>query len=419
MMSFLKRMLGRESAEELEARGEAALASGDFGSAKVTFERAMERLPADASEARDRLTARVAEACDRIARRRLDEAAQLAEGGSADVARAELEGALEVAVDKALRAELQEALDALDRDEAVEAAAEVELSDEDRRAILVAQWSESQVDEFEPYRERLLDALLAVADHLEEGRAALEALLVEASAPCHLLREVAVVRAADDDVDGAVEAVVRFIEALPESEPDETRLAAHHFLAGLEASRGRTEASLEQLWAGLEAAPDDIRAFKVLGATLRQAGRTEEAVEVLTNGLDVMGDRPDWQLFQELGLAHDEAGRPDDARTWLEHVIDGMKAQRMLDFPPLTAVTLARLYEADGRLDKAADLYRLLAMGSDRSGHGKYHREAGRLLLALGLEADARRMLKRAEVLLEADPEALAEVRAALEPLES
>ncbi len=419
-MSLLRRMLGRESAEELEARAEDALRRGDFGGAKLTCERALDRLPADAAEARARVSARVGEACDGIARTRIEEAGRLIEQDAPDLARAELEGALEVAVDPELRAEARRALDALDHDDAVEAAAEVELSEEERRAILTAQWSEAQVDEFEPYRERLLDALIAVADkRTAEGRSLLEALLAETEAPCHLLREVAVVRAADEDVGGAVEAVERYVEALPEDAPEESVLAARHYLAGLEASRGATDAALEQLWAGVEAAPEDVRASKVLGATLRQAGRADEAVEVLTTGLDVMGDQPDWQLFQELGLAHHEAGRVEDAKTWLERVVEWMKAQRLLDFPPPTAVALARIYEDEGRLDRAADLYRLLAMGSDRASHAAYHREAGRILLALGLNDDARRMLKRAEALLEGDPEALAAVRTELEGLDA
>jgi tetratricopeptide (TPR) repeat protein len=423
-MSFLKRMLGREGPEALEARAEEAMKRGSFGEAKLTLERALERLPAEAAEARARLEIRKNAAQDGIARARIEEAARLAEQGAPELARAELAGALEVAVDPGLRTEAREALDALERDDAVGAASEVELSDDERRALFVAQWSEAQVDEFEPYRERLLDALLAAAEpHAEgeanPGRLAMEALLAEASEPCHLYREIAVARAADGDLDGAVAAVERYLEALPESATEESILAARHYLAGLEATRGDTEAALEQLWAGLEAAPDDVRAYKVLGATLRQAGRPEEAVEVLTNGLDVMGDTPDWQLLQELGLAHDDAGRPEKAKEWLERVVDWMKAQRLLDFPPPAATTLARIYEGEGRLDRAADLYRLLAMGSDRANHAAYHREAGRLLGALGLAGDARRMLKRAEALLEGDPDAQSTVRAELEALEA
>ena len=87
---------------------------------------------------------------------------------------------------------------------------------------------------------------------------------------------------------------------------------------------------------------------------------------------------------------------------------------RSADFPPTTATTLAKLYEADGRLDRAADLYRALSQGSDRDRHALYHYEAGRLLEALGLDEEARRMLTRAEALLGEDDGELGEKVAAL-----
>ena len=77
---------------------------------------------------------------------------------------------------------------------------------------------------------------------------------------------------------------------------------------------------------------------------------------------------------------------------------------------PTTATSLAKLYEADGRLDRAADMYRALSQGSDRERHALYHYEAGRLLHALGLTDEARRMLTRADALASAeDPELLRE----------
>ena len=87
---------------------------------------------------------------------------------------------------------------------------------------------------------------------------------------------------------------------------------------------------------------------------------------------------------------------------------------QITDFPPTTATTLAKLYEADGRLDRAADLYRALSQGSDKERHALYHYEAGRLLHALGLADEARRMLTRADALTTEDDAELAEQVAAL-----
>lgn len=413
-MSLFRKLLGRETPAELEARAEAHFATADFGAAKLAFERALERMPDGAAD-RARLEGRIADARDGIARQRLAEGARLLALGNAELARVELDGALEVAATPTLRDEARAALDALEHREAVTGAADVELTDEDRRALIVGQWSDAQAEELEPYGDALLDALLAIADgRASEGRSVLEALLEKAEDPCFLLREVGLARAADDDLDGAVEAFTRYLAALPEDGPEELLLGARHQLAALASAKGDHEGALEHLWAGVEAAPEDVRAYKTLGAVLRQLGRNDEAAEVLGTGLELLEGRPDWQLFQELGLAHEGAGRKAEAKSWLDRVVSLFKAQQSLDIPPPTALALARMYEAEGRLDRAADLFRLLAMGSDRERHGLYHREAGRLLLALDLRDEARKMLKRAEALLEDDPEGLADVRAKL-----
>jgi hypothetical protein len=48
-------------------------------------------------------------------------------------------------------------------------------------------------------------------------------------------------------------------------------------------------------------------------------------------------------------------------------------------------------------LARAADLFGSLAKGEDAANHALYHREAGRLLEALGLHDEARRMRERSE----------------------
>jgi lipoprotein NlpI len=55
-----------------------------------------------------------------------------------------------------------------------------------------------------------------------------------------------------------------------------------------------------------------------------------------------------------------------------------------------------------------------LSQGSDKEKHALYHYETGRLLHALGLSEEARRMLTRAEALASADDDELAAQIAAL-----
>ena len=59
-------------------------------------------------------------------------------------------------------------------------------------------------------------------------------------------------------------------------------------------------------------------------------------------------------------------------------------------------------------------MYRALSQGSDRDNHALYYYEAGRLLTALDLADEARRMLTRAEALVAEDDPELREKIAAL-----
>jgi tetratricopeptide (TPR) repeat protein len=152
-----------------------------------------------------------------------------------------------------------------------------------------------------------------------------------------------------------------------------------------------------------------------MGAFLRDKGHGAEALEVLGTSLELNKTAgTDWRLLEEIGLASELAGKTDAARSFLEQVLEFFTSHQITDFPPTTATALAKLYEADGRSDRAADLYRALSQGSDRERHALYHYEAGRLLHAVGLADEARRMLTRAEALTSDEDAELAEQIAAL-----
>ncbi|MBC7173413.1 MAG: hypothetical protein H5U40_13320, partial [Polyangiaceae bacterium] len=87
-MSLFRRLLGRETPIELESRADALFASGEFGEAKLAFDRLLERFP-EGSDDRARISARIGEARDGIARQRLAEAARLARMSEPDLARTE------------------------------------------------------------------------------------------------------------------------------------------------------------------------------------------------------------------------------------------------------------------------------------------------------------------------------------------
>jgi predicted RNA polymerase sigma factor len=89
-------------------------------------------------------------------------------------------------------------------------------------------------------------------------------------------------------------------------------------------------------------------------------------------------------------------GQDQTAVTWLERVIEQLTARGQIDLPPETAIVLAKLHDKLGNKGRAADLYVLLANGSDRGNYFLYYSEAGRLLSELKILGEARKMFQRA-----------------------
>jgi tetratricopeptide (TPR) repeat protein len=414
-MSLWKNLFSADSAS-LEKKADALYAAGDFGPAKLAYEKA---LAAASDEARAALEDKMHRCLDAIARRRIDEARAYLANGSIELAGQEIEGALEVAVDEAIRAEASALFDSLEVDDARAHAESLEMTDEERLAVLMGQWEEAQAEEYEGYGEELMEALLKLhKEQVEEASTRLESLLQTAAAPKYLWLEVGRARLLRDDARGGREALQRFLEVLDPDEAKEPQLAVHLTLARLADEEGRFEEATGHLEAAVQAAPDDYRPYLAMGAFLREKGHDQEALEVLTSALELSRSAgTDWHLLEELGLASEQAGKAEQAISFLEQVIEFFTNRQVTDLPPPTARSLARLYESQGRLERAADLYRALSQGSDREHHASYHYEAGRLLGELGLSDEARRMLTRAQALTSEEDTALRDrIVALLEP---
>ena len=414
-MSFFKKLFSSDP-EALEKKADALYAAREFGPAKLAYDKA---LAASAEGAEEALAEKIRLCTNQIARQRIEEAKAYLDQGSIELAEQELQGALEVASDDALLHQAQALLDGLEGEEAQAQAASPEMTDEERMALLMGQWQDAQAEEYEGYGDPLIEALLAMQrEELSEARAQLEALLAEAPEPRYLWLEVGRARLLSDDILGGKDALRRFLAALPQDEGGETRLAANLSLARLADEADAFEEAMGYFEGAVHALPEDYRPYLAMGAFLRAKGHAEEALEVLGTSLELsVTSGTDWRLLEELGLASELAGKTDDARSFLQQVVEFFSGHQITDFPPTTATTLAKLYEADGRLDRAADLYRALSQGSDRDRHALYHFEAGRLLKALELEDEARRMLTRARALLrEEDVELGEKVAALLQP---
>ena len=411
-MGFLKKLFSADP-EALERKADALYAQGDYGPAKLAYDKARAAAPESAGAA---LAEKVRLCTDGIARQRIVEARAYLEQGSIELAEQELEGALEVVSDESLRDEAQALLDGLEAKEAREQAAVPEMTDEERIALLMGQWEEAQADEYEGYGDVFIEALLSMQrEEFDAARVELDALVAHAPDPRYLWLEVGRARLLSEDVPGGKAALQRFLDALSADEGGETKLAANLALARLADEAEQFEEAMGYFQGAVHALPEDYRPYLAMGAFLRGKGHGQEALDVLQTSLELSKTSgTDWRLLEELGLASELVGKPEEARSFLNQVVEFFTQHQITDFPPTTATTLAKLYEADGRLDRAADLYRALSQGSDRDRHALYHYETGRLLQALGLDEESRRMLTRADALLGKDDEELGEKVAAL-----
>ncbi len=396
-MGLFKKLFSADP-EALRTKADALFDAGEYGPAKLAYEKA---IAASGDSDLDALSAKVRACTNGIARVRIDESKAYLAQGMIELAEQELAGAIEVAADEDLRAEAQALLDGLEADDAQAQAATETMSDEERLALLMGQWEEAQAEEYESYGETFLEAMLLLyKEELDEGRGRLESLLADAVAPRYLWLELGRARLVTDDIEGGRQALEAFLDTLDEGEANEAKVSTNLVLARLADEDGDFEAAMKRFEAAVHALPDDYRPYLAMGAFLRDKGHGEEAFAVLKTALELSkSNATDWRLLEELGLAADLADKPREASSYLEQVIDFFTGRQVTDFPPDTAQTLAKLYEAEGRLDRAADMYRALSQGSDRDRHGLYHYEAGRLLLELGLGDEARRMLTRAAAL--------------------
>ncbi len=423
-MSFFKKLFGGRSFADEMAEGDSLFEQDRWAEARLSYERAVDTAKDgdDTARAEERMN----ECLDSLARARIAEADRLLENDHLDLAEAELQNAIELAASDAIRIEARRKIETLEQEDAVRNQADIpdEMSDEDRWALLAGNWEEDQLDEYDDYGETFRDAILAMHDNEgEAAREALEEIADEFEGTVYLWLEIGRARALCEDYDGAEEALRTFLEELPEGEGGAARMSARASLASLRDRAGDEEGAIAELEAAMDEFPEEPTPFLMMGRFLFDKEHFEESAAVLEAGTQLLDpDRTDWRYLEQLGLALAEAGELERAGAYLDEVIAFFvslrRHDRALEYPPQTATTRAAIHEEAGEFQKAADLYRTLAEGSDTENHLEYHREAARLLLLLDLDEDARRMLTRALALVEDDEEARAEIEAQLAELE-
>jgi tetratricopeptide (TPR) repeat protein len=398
-MSIFKKLLGTRTLAQQKQEADELFAAGDYGTAKLRYERALERAgqeeAAETAAVKDRINA-----CrDQIARAHIEKALALEKEQELELAMAELNSAAEVAASAVVVAEARRLAEEMERADAREkAAAPAPLSDEEKFVAIAGSWEDEQAEEYEHYGEELRQALLALYDErFQEARQLLEALAAHASDPHYLHYEVGRARLLTGEVESGAQALHLFLSSIGPEEGGETRLATHLELARIAEQAGDLDGAIAQLQTAIEALPRDPRPYLLMGNFLRQHGHAQEAVEVLESGLRALDQaNPDTRTIQEIGLCYADLGQDQKAIGFLERVVEQLTARQQFDLPPEAAVVLAKLHDKVGNKGRAADLYVLLSSGSDRANYFLYYSEAGRLLAELRINDEARKMLQRA-----------------------
>jgi tetratricopeptide (TPR) repeat protein len=420
-MSFLGKLFGKRTLEQERAHADELFAAGEFGSAKLAYERAQD-LARESPEVARELALKVDACRDSIAEHRIAEAEKLIAQGNLEFAREELRGAIETAANRELIMKAEQRIESLERRERVaQRAAESEQTAEDRFEVIAGGFEDDQYNEYTAHGEPMKRALLALHDgKIAEARAELETLIQSADGPRYLWFELGRARLADGATEAGAEALTKFLDALHPEEGGDARLIAHMELAQLVHARGDFDGAVAHYERALEALPDDPRPYLAMAGFFRREQLFDEAIEVLEAALSSRdeGD-PDFRLWLELGLAYADAGRDELAITQLERVIDFLTRRNQRDLPPEGTLRLAALYEKSERPARALDLYTLLADGSDRQNAFAYELEAARLMQSLGLSAEARRMLQRAREDAPADETVRAKVEEIAKSLEA
>lgn len=419
-MALFGKLFGKRSLESERAQADSLFQAGELGPAKLAYERAQDLAPAG-SDAFQYLQAQSALCRDRLAEQRLAAAEKFIAQGTLELARDELQSAIETAASEALIARAEQRIESLEQVELREQQdATPELAADDRFEVISGGFEEDQYAEYLAHGEAMKRALLLLHDGAtQQARQELEQLILSADAPRYLWFELGRARLADGASEAGAEALEKFLAGLAPEEGGDARLLAHIELAQLVHARGDFDGAVAHYEQALEAMPADPRPYLAMSAFFRSQQLFEEAIEVLEAALEGRDEHnPDFRLWQELGLAYMGAGRDADAVAQLERVVDFFARRTQRDLPPEGTLALAALYEKSQRPARALDLLTVLAEGSDRANAWAYQLEAARLAKTLGHQADARRMLKRATELAPQDAavrERIEQIRSSLE----
>ena len=412
-MSFLNIFSGKKP-KAYEQKGDAYSEKSLWGNAKVEYERALNRLekePSQDREAGKRLSAKIAGVREELAREHRENAGNLVAGGYGDEARDLFNLALELTRDKALQAEVREAIAALDGSAghaSVLGGPGWEFVGDDGDAFGGGAGGED--DQSETFfalcgtlPEEVQMAYLGYGGNFKTGYLALNAGDFETAA--HYL-SLAMQDNAGLDTYIPLELATAFVnlgrqgqarellEPFVDSHADV--LPAYQLLCELYWEDGDTDRA-EQLLASIN---EDLQASVAVallkGETLRRAGDERGARSYYLQFMEIHG----WQesIARALAETHTALGEAEDARRIYGAIMDNCRScHARID--PLIKERYAELNFASGARDAATlELYLTLAQELRENAH-RYYDRVSRIYAAQGNETEARRFRSFSEQL--------------------
>ncbi len=412
-MSLFKKLLGGDFESNL-ADADRFYDEGSFGEAKLAYERAVAKGKKLPPERLKPVAQKIRECRRELAMKLLDEARIISEHGDAERSAGMLEDAYHMCDDPEVRDLIKKQMELM-LDLAVEGELGVveEVSDDGLLAIIAGTWTEAQSEEYAVMPDVFREGLLAAHDEdYEVAIRILEQLAGQLDLekpPKYLHFELGETRFNAREFQGAIEDYDRFL-GLVEGESEALPLAVTALTQKARAlsQLKRTGEAKVELLKATDLAGEDHHTHLVLGRFYRLNQQYDDAIRTLDKSMEVMDKMsPDIEVTRELGFTYYQMGKKKEAKEYLKGVVSYFAAQaahNMLD--PETAVPLAKLYEEDGEMMAASDLYRHLAEGQDFENLLIYHLESARLLAATGKQAAlAKVYLARAKELAESSEE--------------
>lgn len=311
---------------EIEKNADAFFQMGEYGSAKLEYERALHKSAKKAPEAHDHLKAKIIECKNALALEHRKSAENLMEAGLHEEAEDLLQLALELAQDERLAIEIEEQLKQLKTHPPVPETSRISLPGENVEDAKEFVYQESETEYFaaliNTLSEREQEIYFGYEDPFREGYVKLNQGYFE-------------------------EAVTLLSQAL------QTNASSTGFirleLASAHLNLGNNAEGCLLLESFLKDYPESLRAYPPLCDIYWQEKAFDKAKQLLTNCPDPLNDSPEIQLLIGETLFH--AGRYHDAES---HCLDYLNAHGE---DQAITLALAKTFEALGSKEKAQKQY--------------------------------------------------------------